>query len=164
MPKYVFLTLARDFEEATIIKSMLQAEGLHPRVRDENIRSIAPHFGQALGKLEVEIPEEEFQAASLSLERNEPPRVVIVEETHDLEHTQALAKKCLSNAILGFLLVPLICNFYSMILGFRVLRMERPLSPLSRKRLLIAIGFNSIAFFIWFEILPSLLRNTLPFL
>lgn len=161
MPKYVFLTLAKNFEEATIIKSLLISEGLHPRVRDENIRSIAPHFGQALGKLEIEIPEHEFQEASLALERNEPPRVIIVEESNDLEHSQEMAKKCLTNAILGCVLIPVICNLYSMILGFRVLKAERPLSRVSRKRLLFAIGFNSLAFFFWLEFGPAILRSLL---
>lgn len=158
MAKYVFLTLAKDFQEATVIKSMLQARGFNPRVRDEYTRTIAPHLGNALGKLEVEIPEDEFVQASLTLEENEPPQVIIVEESSSLEYTQETAKKCLLNAILGCVLIPVVCNLYSMILGFRVLKAERPLSPVSRKRLLMAIGFNSFAFFFWFLAGPTILK------
>lgn len=154
-PGYVFLTECQDFSQAQIIKSFLESQGFHPRVRDEQTRAIAPHLGQFLGRLIIDIPEIEFMAASHSLEsREQAPTLNEVSPSYEIEFSQALAKKALWNAILGCLVMPVICNLYSMILGVRVLRMERPLSPLSRKRLLWAIGFNSFAFYFWLTLAP----------
>ncbi|KYG61801.1 hypothetical protein AZI85_06150 [Bdellovibrio bacteriovorus] len=151
---FVFLMDCADFSEAQVVKSFLESQGFHPRVRDEQTRSVAPHLGQLLGKLTLEIPEHEYMEASLELERREPPRIQIVHE-NDLETTQAMAKKALWNAILGCIFIPLLCNFYSMVLGYRVLRQEVPLTKTSRNRLLWAIVFNSFAFYVWLTIGPK---------
>lgn len=145
---YVFLTDCVDISEAEVIKSFLISQGFNPRIRDEQMRGVAPHLGQVLGKLVLEIPEKEFVAASLILEKHQTPPASLVEEKAPVD-TQAIAKKSLFNAILGCILVPVICNFYSMILGYRVLRMEVPLSKISRNRLMLAIVFNSVAFYTW---------------
>lgn len=136
-----------EFSEAQVVKSFLMAQGFHPRVRDEQTRSVAPHFGQLLGKLTLEIPEAEYMAASQALENREQQSVRIVTEI--VNDTEGLAKKALWNAILGCTLVPVICNLYSMILGYRVLKAEIPLGKVSRKRLLWAIVFNSLSFYGW---------------
>lgn len=146
-----------DFSEAQVVKSYLNSQGFHPRVRDEQTRGVAPHFGQLLGKLTLEIPENEYIEASLLMEQQEKPRIQIVTESGI--DTQGLAKKALWNAIIGCTLVPLICNFYSMMLGYRVLRNEVPLSKKSRKYLLLAIVFNSISFFVWLTFGPKFLRT-----
>ncbi|MFV8258903.1 hypothetical protein ACNQKP_13935 [Bdellovibrio bacteriovorus] len=153
---YVFLMDCADFSEAQVVKSYLTSQGFHPRVRDEQTRGVAPHFGQLLGKLTLEIPEHEYMEASLLMESQEKPRVQIITESgYD---TQALAKKALWNAIIGCTMVPLICNFYSMMLGYRVLRHEVPLSKTSRNRLFLAIVFNSIGFFVWLTVGPKILK------
>lgn len=152
---YVFLMDCAGFSEAQVIRSFLMAQGLHPRVKDEQTRGVAPHFGQLLGKLTLEIPEHEYMEASQLLESREQPRIQIVTVQQDVD-TEALAKKALWNAILGCVFVPLLCNFYSMALGYRVLRQERPLGRVSRNRLLLAILFNSIAFYGWLYFGPKL--------
>lgn len=138
-----------DFSEAQVVKSFLESQGFHPRVRDEQTRGVAPHLGQLLGKLTLEIPEHEYMEASQALEKNERPRLQVVHEKVPLDETQSLAKKALWNAIIGCLVLPVLCNLYSMSLGYRVLRTEVPLSRVSRNRLLWAILFNSLAFYIW---------------
>lgn len=156
---YVFLADCADFAEAQVIRSFLTSQGFHPRLRDEQTRGVAPHFGQLLGKLSLEIPEHEYIEASLLLESREkqeiatgiPPEAAI---TPSLD-TEALAKKALWNAIIGCVFLPILCNLYSMMLGYRVLRTEIPLGKLSRNRLLWAILFNSFAFYIWLAILPA---------
>ncbi|WP_374074401.1 hypothetical protein [Bdellovibrio bacteriovorus] len=157
---FVFLMDCADIGEAQVIKSFLESQGFHPRVRDEQTRSVAPHLGNLLGKLTLEIPEHEYMDASQTLESRERPRLQVAAETSS-EDTQALAKKALWNAILGCVFIPLICNFYSMVLGYRVLRTEVPLSAKSRNRLLWAIFFNSIAFYIWLTIGPKFFTNFL---
>lgn len=147
-----------DIGEAQVVKSFLEAQGFHPRVRDEQTRSVAPHFGQLLGKLTLEIPEVEYMEASLAMEKQEPRRVQAVSSVSavsEIEQTQKMAKLAMWNAILGCLLIPIICNFYSMRLGYRVLKTEVPLSRVSRNRLLWAILFNSIAFYVWLAIGPK---------
>lgn len=155
---YVFLMVCNDFTEARVIKSYLESLGLNPRIKDENTRGIAPHFEHLLGKLIVEIPEYQFVEASLALEAKERPTLKISNDETNLQETQSLAKKCLLNAILGCIFVPVICNFISMSMGYRVLKNEKPLTPISRNRLLWAILFNSIAFFVWLTYGPQLLR------
>lgn len=144
---YVFLLECADFSEARVAKSFLESQGFHPRVRDEQTRSVAPHLGDALGKLIIDIPEHEFLSASQALESIEPeskPAVVA-----DSQETQNLAKKCLWNAILGIFIIPVLCNVYSMILGLRVLGREMPLSTQSKRRLFIAMLINAAAFYFW---------------
>jgi hypothetical protein len=126
-------------------------------VRDEQIRGVAPHLGNALGKLIIDIPEHEFLDASHALEKVEPPRIQVV--VHDSEETQNLAKKCLWNSILGIIIVPVLCNVYSIVLGLRVLSREMPLSQKSRQRLLLAMGFNTFAFYFWLVYGFKMLRN-----
>ncbi len=121
-------------------------------MRDEKTRGVAPHLAQFLGTLTLEIPEHEFVEASLTLERHEHTIIRVVDDRLSLEDTQSLAQKSLWNAIIGCVLVPVICNFYSMVLGYRVLQAEIPLSKVSRKRLILAIVFNSIAFYFWLTI------------
>ncbi|MEK2646189.1 hypothetical protein [Bdellovibrio sp. BCCA] len=157
---YVFLMVCADIGEAQVVKSFLESQGLHPRVRDEQTRSVAPHLGQLLGRLTLEIPEHEFMEASHALESREQDRPLKIVEEYD-ENTQDLAKKALWNAILGCLLIPVICNFYSMSLGYRVLRTEVPLSDKSRKRLMWAVVFNSLAFYFWLTMGPKLLKTFL---
>lgn len=144
---FVFLTECADFSEARVVKSFLESQGFHPRVRDEQLRSVAPHLGDALGKLILEVPEHEFLQASQSLENVERPREVTSLPSSD--PSQDLAKKTLLNAILGVFVVPVLCNVYSMILGFRVLGREMPLSKKSRQRLTLAMVFNAFAFYFW---------------
>lgn len=139
-----------DFSEARVAKSFLESQGFHPRVRDEQTRSVAPHLGDALGKLILEIPEQEFLSASHALEQIETPRVTT--PVVDSEETQNLAKKSLWNSILGLVIVPVFCNVYSMVLGWRVLGREMPLSKKSRQRLLIAMFINAAAFYFWLTI------------
>lgn len=156
---YVFLMVCNDFTEARVIKSYLESLGLNPRIKDENTRGIAPHFENLLGKLIVEVPEYQFVEASLALEQKERPALKISNDETQLQRTQSLAKKCLLNAILGCVFIPVICNFISMSMGYRVLRTEKPLSAISRNRLLWAILFNSIAFFVWLTYGPQLLKT-----
>lgn len=163
-PGYVFLTECQDIGQAQVVKSYLESLGFHPRVRDEQTRTVAPHLGQFLGRLAMDIPEIEFMAASLALEEREnATNLSVVDETEDqsLTYTQSLAKKAMWNAILGCFLVPLICNIYSVLLGFRVLKYEKPLSAVSRKRVLWALAFNSFAFYIWLTIAPQFLKTIL---
>lgn len=152
---YVFLMDCADFAEAQVIRSFLTSQGFHPHVRDEQTRGVAPHFGQVLGKLTLEVPEHEYIDASLLLESREKLQVKVVID-HGFD-TEGLAKKALWNAIIGCVLVPVICNLYSMILGYRVLRTEVPLGKVSRKRLIWAILFNSIAFYVWLTLGPKFL-------
>ncbi|MGE5086374.1 MAG: hypothetical protein ACM3MG_08760 [Bacillota bacterium] len=155
MSSYVFLTQCADFSQAQVVKSFLTSQGFHPKVRDEQMRTVTPHLETLLGKLIVEVPEHEFLAASAALEELEKQHLqVSLSADHDtddlaLEASQKLAKKCLMSAILGCLFIPVIGNLYSMILGWRVLKSEFPLSKISRTRLLLAILFNSWGFYIW---------------
>lgn len=158
---YVFLMDCADFAEAQVIRSFLMSQGLNPRVRDEQTRGVAPHFGQLLGKLVLEIPEHEYVQASLLLESREEPKQAEKPESAVNADTEALAKKALWNAIIGCVLVPIIFNFYSMRLGYRVLRTEVPLGKVSRKRLLWTIFFNSAAFYFWLTIGIKVLKNIL---
>jgi hypothetical protein len=157
MSSHVFLTECSDFAQATVIKSYLMSQGLHPRVRDEQMRAVAPHLEQFLGKLIMEIPEEEFVTASEALESLQDSNKLRTADEEDalqakdaaLTESQAMAKQCLINAVLGCIIIPVACNLYSMILGFRVLGREMPLSRVSRTRLLMAMGFNALGFYIW---------------
>lgn len=163
---YVFLTVCSDFAEAQVIRSFLMSQGFSPRVRDEQTRAVAPHFGQALGKLTLEVPEGEFLAASSALEKmadeqksqeTAAPDIRDVKEEFLLQ-TQGLAKKALLNAVLGCTLIPLLCTFYSIILSFRVLQYEKPMSSLSRRRLGIALALNALAFYVWLVIGPDYIK------
>lgn len=151
----VFLTECADFGEAQVVKSFLESQGFHPRVRDEQTRTVAPHLQQLLGKLIIEIPEHEFLNASHaleSLEKTTPLHVVGGDDEARealLTYTQSLSKKCLINAVLGCIFIPVLCNLYSMVLGWKVLAQERPLSAISRHRIMLAIVFNTIAFYVW---------------
>lgn len=156
---YVFLMVCNDFTEAKVIKSYLESLNLNPRIKDENTRGIAPHFENLLGKLVVEIPEYQFMDASLALEEKEKPTLKVSNDETQLQETQSLAKKSLLNAILGCVFIPVICNFISMSMGYRVLKNEKPLSAISRNRLLWAILFNSIAFFAWLTYGPQILKK-----
>ncbi|MDG0815841.1 hypothetical protein [Bdellovibrio svalbardensis] len=156
MSSYVFLTECADFGEAQVVKSFLVSQGFHPKVRDEQMRAVAPHLQNLLGKLIIEIPEEEAVDASQALESLESRgdlHLVNNEEDQQKEValalTQNMAKKTLINAVLGCVLIPVICNFYSMILGWRVMAAERPLSRVTRQRLILAVIFNTIGFYIW---------------
>jgi hypothetical protein len=157
MNSYVFLTESSDFTEAQVLKSYLQSSGFHPRVRDEQIRTIAPHLQNLMGKLIIEVPEYEFLAASEALENLEKnPRASFRLKIADQEATEErlvlskeLAKKALVNAILGCTFVPLLCNLYSLTLSWRVIRQERPLTAVSGKRLMLAISFNCLGLYIW---------------
>ncbi|MEN0057520.1 MAG: DUF2007 domain-containing protein [Bdellovibrio sp.] len=157
---FVFLTTCADISEAQVIKSFLEAQGFHPFLRDEKTQGVAPHLSQFLGKITLEIPENEFPAASQALEKaeqaaKEESAVTPPPPAFNLQHTQQMAKKALWNALLGCILIPLFCNFYSMLLGYRVLKTEVPLSSVSKRRILWAILFNSLAFYIWLSIGPS---------
>lgn len=156
MSSFVFLTECSDFAQAQVVKSFLVSQGFHPKVRDEQTRAVAPHFQNLLGKLVIEIPEEEALEASQALEvfeKKSPLHLVCDEEDFSkeakLNHTQAMAKRTLVNAVLGCVLVPLVCNLYSMTLGWRVMAAERPLSRVTRQRLALAMIFNIIGFYIW---------------
>lgn len=151
---YVFLTECSDFSEAQVIKSFLISRHFHPQIRDEQTRSVAPHLGGFLGRLVIDIPEHEFLEASFALEKFQDTqlRVVTEDETpasQQLQRTQDLSKKCLINSIIGCILVPILCNFYSLILAYRVLTNEKPLTDLSRRRLMWSVFFNAMGFYIW---------------
>lgn len=160
--KYVFLTEAADFTEAQVIKSLLEGMYLHPRFHDEQMRTIASHLGGALGALVIEIPEDEFLKASQALEhlQNES-RAQREEEEADPSQEQLLvlsqefAKKSLLSSIIGCIFLPIIGTFYSMALAIRVLRAERPLSSISKRRLMWAVFFNIIGVYIWIAIGPA---------
>jgi hypothetical protein len=164
---YVFLTDCADFSEAQVVKSYLVSQGFSAKVRDEQMRTVAPHLNHLLGKLIIEVPEYEFLEASLALEKMERPNLSVVQagdvspENEDpLLRTQALAKKSLSNAIIGCIFIPVICNFYSYYLAMQVLKYEKPLSKKSRTRLFWAVIFNCIAFYFWLTFGPKFfLRN-----
>lgn len=156
--KNVFLTICNDFAQAQVFKSYLVAQGFHPSVRDEQTRTIAPHFGQLLGKLTIEIPEDEFMAASAALEQlEEQNRLTLADEpqTNTNEETQALAKKALLNSILGCSFVPLICTGLSVYQGLQVLSREKPLTKASQKRILWSLLFNTLSFYIWLALGPK---------
>ncbi len=157
MSNYVFLTECNDFGEAQILKSYLQSLGFHPKVRDEQMRTVAPHLQNLMGRLIIEIPEYEFLQASEALENLETnplanAKLKIADRETVEEHlmfTQGLAKKALTNSILGCIFIPLLCNLYSLTLSWRVVRQERPLTAVSGKRLMLAILFNSLGLYIW---------------
>lgn len=156
MSSYVFLTECADFGEAQVVKSFLVSQGFHPKVRDEQMRAVAPHLQNLLGKLIIEIPEQEAIEASQALEaleKRQDLHLVSSEEDQQKEaalaYTQAMAKKTLINAVLGCILVPVVCNFYSMLLGWRVMAAERPMSRVTRSRLVMAMVFNTLGFYIW---------------
>ncbi|QLY24075.1 hypothetical protein [Bdellovibrio sp. KM01] len=167
MSTYVFLTEVADFPQAQVVKSFLVAQGFHPRLRDEQTRAVAPHLEQFLGKLIIDIPEEEFLQASQTLEElQDSHRLKIAGQEEEelakdqaLAESQAMAKQCLVNAVLGCVLIPVVCNLYSMLLGFRVLGKEMPLSRLSRTRLVMAFFFNCAGFYIWLTFGGRILRN-----
>ncbi|WP_413581840.1 hypothetical protein [Bdellovibrio sp. HCB288] len=167
MSTYVFLTEVANFSEAQVVKSFLVAQGFHPRLRDEMTRSVAPHLETFLGKLIIEIPENEFLAASSSLEQLEDSQAEKIAEqdetlllkNQNLQESQDMAKRCLINAVLGCVLIPVVCNLYSMLLGFRVLGKEMPLSQLTRTRLVMAFVFNCFGFYIWLTYGPMLLKD-----
>lgn len=167
MSSNVFLTECSDFGEARVLKSFLESQGFHPKVRDEQTRSVAPHLQNFLGKLIIEIPESEFMGASQALEllekensKNKPEKETPLEEAETmLRHTQDMAKKALMNSILGCILIPLFSNLYSMVIIWRVLMLERPLSRLSGQRLILAILFNSLGLYLWLTIGFNLLKS-----
>lgn len=153
-PQYVFLAEVADFTEAQVVKALLESMYLHPRLRDEQTRAIVPHMNQLLGKLVIEIPEDEFMKASQALEQMQDIHRPTVEASKDTEEayltfSQELAKKALLSAVLGCVFIPLVCNIYSIILSFRVIRTERPLTRVSGKRLMWAILFNAGGFYMW---------------
>lgn len=157
MSSYVFLVECSDFSEAQVLKSFLESQDFHPKVRDEQFRSVAPHMQNLLGKLVIEVPEVEFLKASEALEKLEISKskehlTLASQADTEQEHqqfTQGLAKKAVTNAIIGCIFIPLLCNLYSLVLSWRVVREERPLTSVSGKRLILAILFNSLGFYIW---------------
>lgn len=167
MSSYVFLTEVADFPQAQVVKSYLVAQGFHPRLRDEQTRAVAPHLEQFLGKLIIDIPQDEFFEASSALESLQDSNGLKVAGDEEAElakdqalmESQAMAKRCVVNAVLGCTVIPLVCNLYSMLLGFRVLGREMPLSRLSRTRLIIAFFFNCAGFYIWLTFGPMVIRS-----
>lgn len=137
-----------DFTEAQVIKSFLEAQGFHPRLRDEQTRSVAPHFEQLLGKLTLEIPEVERQEANTLLEAQQQQQLTNSQEAETID-IDGLARKALWNAILGCTLVPVLCTLYSVYLILSTLRAQTPLGKPSRTRLLWAVAFNGLAIAAW---------------
>ena len=175
---YVFLTECADFSEAQVVKSYLVAQGFSPQVRDEQMRTVAPHLSNLLGKLTIDIPEYEFLEASQALEKMERNLHVVRDDEEQAEHgedgvviihedttayTQSLSKKALANAIIGCILVPIICNVFSIRLIYRVVTQEKPLSAKSRYNILWALLFNTIGLYFWLTTGPSLLKNHFHF-
>jgi|GEM_PF-1428338 len=174
---YVFLTECADFSEAQVVRSFLIAQGFSPKVRDEQMRTVAPHLSNLLGKLTIDIPEHEFIEASQALEKMERNLHVVrdnevVEETEDgfviiqedtTAYTQSLSKKALANAILGCILVPIICSIFSIRLIYRVVTQEKPLTPKSRYNILWALMFNTIGLYFWLTAGPKFLKDYLHF-
>ena len=158
MSSLVFLTECADIGEAQVVKSFLEAQGFHPRVRDEYTRTVAPHMQNLLGKLVIDIPEFEFAEASQALENLEIPKplhLVQAEEEEanlreeQLRSTQSLAKKSLINAVLGCVFIPILCNIYSLVLAYRVVQTEKPLTKVSGQRILLALLFNGLGIYVW---------------
>lgn len=158
---YVFLMDCADFSEAQVVRSYLLSQGFHPRVRDEQTRSVAPHFGQLLGRLTLEVPEAEFLSASQALEKFEKPPLAVAEEEQDA-HSVALrmmGRRAVWNAILGMFILPIACNIYSLYLSFRVFRAEFPIASQNKRYLLWASIFNCLSIYFWLTIAPSLIRQ-----
>lgn len=154
---YVFLMDCADINEVQVVKSYLTAMGFHPRVKDEYTRTVAPHYTNLLGRLSIEVPEDEiFEASKAIEERNDS--MVQVKEVIVNEYTPD-AKRALFLAILGCVLIPVIANIYSMYIGFKVMRKERPLSRTSRNQLFLAIIFNSVAFYFWLTVGMPILKG-----
>ena len=172
---YVFLTQCTDFSEAQVVRSYLISQGFSPKVRDENMRTVAPHMANLLGKLVIDIPENEFIEASQALEKMDRKLFVVEDEQEVGEdgvqiihedttaYTQSLSKKALANAILGCILVPIICNVFSIRFIYTVLTTEKPLTSKSRSNILWALMFNTIGLYFWLLSGPKILKNYIPF-
>lgn len=168
---YVFIAECRDLSEARVIISYLEAHGFHPRASQEKTREIAPHLAQLMGKLSIEIPENEAIEASLALEELETKRQEIIknsplnsrEQEYErlLSESQEVAKKSFYCSILGAVLLPILMNFYSLKLAYRVMKTESPVSQKSWRFLLAAGFFNSISFYFWFNFGSRWLLNLL---
>lgn len=157
--KFVFLMDCADINEVQVVKSYLTAMGFHPRIKDEYTRMVAPHYTNLLGNLSIEVPEHEFREASLAIEKKEDSQIIVKEV--QIEDHSSLAKRSLFLAILGCVLIPIIANIYSMFLGYRVLKRERPLNSKSRNQLFMALIFNSIAFYFWMTVGTPILKDLL---
>lgn len=159
--KYVFISEARSLTEAQVVASYLEAHGFHPQIKDLNTRQLAPHFETFLGKISIEVPEAEAIEASLCIEnleraKSEQKKNYLKDRDPDEEEvllasSQANARRAMLCALFGLIFIPILLNFYSMMLSFRVMRTERPVSSKSWKYLLYGAVFNLIAFGFWFN-------------
>ncbi len=159
--KYVFISESKNLAEAQIVVSYLEAHGFHPQIKDLNMRQMAPHFETFLGKIIIEIPEEEAIEASLCIENLERAKAAQIDSYMKdrspdsqealLEASQANARRAMLCGLFGVFLIPILLNFYSMMLIFRVMRTERPVSSKSWKYLLYGAAFNLLAFIFWFN-------------
>ncbi|MDQ8204932.1 hypothetical protein [Pelagicoccus sp. SDUM812003] len=50
-------------EDAHLFASMLEGNGLHPNVRDDNMSSVQWLYTQAVGGVKVEVPDSEYEQA-----------------------------------------------------------------------------------------------------
>lgn len=152
---YVFLVDCADINEVQVVKSFLQAQGFNPRVRDEYTRTVAPHYTNLLGRLNIEVPEDEFREASHALEeRNDEMRQTVSTYKNEINDDHShYAQRALLLAILGVILVPVFGGLYSMFMGYKALTKEKPMSSKSRNRLWLAILFNSVGFYVWLVVL-----------
>lgn len=157
---YVFVHEVRDLTEAKVVISYLNAHGFLARVRDEQTREMAPHLNLLLGRLLIEVPEHQAVDASLALEEMIRRREELLaknpsgeqKEYEDLlAQSQNTARSSFICAVLGTFLIPILLNFYSLRLGYRVMKTESPVSKKSWRYLLAAGAFNSLSFWFWFN-------------
>lgn len=157
---YVFVHEVRDLAEARVVISFLEAHGVTARIRDEKMRETAPHLEYLMGKLLIEVPESQAIEASQCLEEMLRRREALLaknptgeqkEYEELLAASQNTARSAFISAVLGTFLIPLLLNFYSLKLGFRVMKTESPVSPKSWRYLLAAGVFNMLSFWFWFN-------------
>lgn len=147
----VFLVEANSFSEAQVIKNLLVSQGLNPLFRDENIRTIAPHYEHLFGKIIIEIPDHEFIEASQMIER-------MIDENRSRSSTENLdnssssinyARKSLNMAVIGVFLLPMLGSFYSTILVFRAFKKSKFLNKQELLQTFAAMMINIFACCFW---------------
>lgn len=156
----VFLIEAQSFAEAQIIKNILISHHLKPFFRDENTRSIAPHYEHLLGKIIIEVPEDEFIQASKIIEQMQD-RNLRNEKTSDNEvdlQTNDYAKKSLQMSMIG-LFLPLFGSLYSTILVFRALKHVRVLKKQEFYNVFFSMMINIFAFSFWLILIHRWFRS-----
>ena len=147
----VFLIQANSFSEAQVIKNLLLSHDLHPFFRDENIRTIAPHYEQLLGKIIIEISEDEFVQASQLIEQmqDQDRRNQKINEDVIVDRPIDYAKKSLQMAVIGAIILPILGSFYSTILAFRAFKNVRRLNQQELLHVFASMMINIFSFCFW---------------